>query len=35
MSFTMQNYNKYFNVANDIFIFLTIVHLILKNNHQR
>ena len=30
MSFTMQNYNKYFNVASDIFIFLTIVYFILK-----
>ena len=30
MSFTMQNYNKYFNVASDINIFLTIVHFIFK-----
>ena len=30
MSFTMQNYNKYFNVASDINIFLIIVHFILK-----
>ena len=30
MSFTMQNYKKYFNVASDIFIFLIIVHSILK-----
>lgn len=30
MSFTMQNYYKYFNVASDINIFLTKVHLFLK-----
>ena len=30
MSFTMQNYKNYFNVASDINIFLTIVHFILK-----
>ena len=30
MSFTMQNYKKYFNVASDIIIFLIIVHFILK-----
>ena len=30
MSFTMQNYNKYFNVASDTNIFLIIVHFILK-----
>ena len=30
MSFTMQNYNKYFNVASDINIFLIIVYFILK-----
>ena len=30
MSFTMQNYNKYFNVASDINIFLIIVYSILK-----
>ena len=27
----MQNYKNYFNVASDIFIFLTIVYFILKN----
>ena len=31
MSFTMQNYKNYFNVASDINIFLTIVHFILKD----
>ena len=30
MSFAMQNYYKYFNVASDISIFLTKVHLFLK-----
>ena len=30
MSFTMQNYNKYFNVASDINIFLIIVYFFLK-----
>lgn len=30
MSFTMQNYNKYFNVASDISIFLIIVYVFLK-----
>jgi len=30
MSFTMQNYKKYFNVASDINIFLIIVYLFLK-----
>ena len=30
MSFAMQNYYKYFNVASDINIFLTKVHLFLK-----
>ena len=30
ISFTMQNYNKYFNVASDINIFLIIVYFFFK-----